>query len=176
MNTKSVLLLFSGLLLSGLTCSSYAQTQKTGNPEKAKTDVVLKDYGAQPTVINIEDHTEANSNYRMALWTGTHLQLTVMSIPPKGEVGLEQHLETDQFLRVESGKAKVMMGDSKDALTFVKEAEDNFAIIIPAGKWHNIISIGDEPLKLYSIYTPVEHPFGTVQQTKKDADEQEKTP
>ncbi len=175
MNTKSSLL-FLGLLIMGLNYYSCTQTNrdKENKTNITETNVVLKDYGTQPTVLNIEDYTEANSNYRTALWTGTYLQLTVMSIPVKGDVGLEQHMETDQFLRVESGKAKVMMGNSKDALTFVKEVGDNFAIIIPAGKWHNIINIGNEPLKLYSIYAPVHHPFGTVHKTQQDAEEQEK--
>jgi mannose-6-phosphate isomerase-like protein (cupin superfamily) len=96
-----------------------------------------------------------------------------MSIPVGGEVGLEQHTDTDQFLRVEDGQAKVLMGDTEKSLTFVKTAEKDFAIIVPAGKWHNIINTGDKPLKLYSIYAPVEHPHGTVHKTFEEAEEAE---
>ncbi len=176
MKTKSILL-FVSLSISGLIYVSCTQNQKNErsaeNKTKAKTDVLLKDYGAEPTVLNIEDYTMSNTNFRTALWTGTHLQVTLMSIPVGGEVGLEQHPATDQFLRVEDGTAKVMMGNSQDALNFTKEADDNFAILIPAGKWHNIINIGNKPLKLYSIYAPVQHPFGTVHKTHKDAEEAE---
>jgi len=136
-------------------------------------NVILQDYGAEPTVLNIDAYTMSNDNFRTALWTGTKLQVTLMSIPVGGEVGLEQHTETDQFLRVEDGQAKVMMGDSENSLTFVQIAEKDFAIIVPAGKWHNIINTGNKPLKLYSIYSPVEHPHGTVHKTFEEAEEAE---
>jgi mannose-6-phosphate isomerase-like protein (cupin superfamily) len=131
---------------------------------------MLKDYGAAPTVLDIDDYALSNNNFRTALWTGTFLQVTLMSIKVGGEVGLEQHADTDQFLRIEDGQAKVMMGDSENALTFVKTAEKDFAIIVPAGKWHNIINTGDKPLKLYSIYAPVEHSHGTVHKTFEEAE------
>jgi mannose-6-phosphate isomerase-like protein (cupin superfamily) len=139
----------------------------------AKADITLKDYGAEPTVLDIDAYAMSNSNFRMALWTGTKFQVTLMSIPVGGEVGLEQHSETDQFLRIEDGQAKVLMGNTKESLTFIKTAEKDYAIIIPAGKWHNIINTGKTPLKLYSIYAPVEHPHGTVHKTFEEAEEAE---
>ena len=141
--------------------------------EKASVVVTLKDYGAEPTVLDIDAYTVANDNFRTALWTGSLLQVTLMSIPVGGEVGLEQHNDTDQFLRIEEGEAKVVMGDSETSLTFIQTAEKDFAIIVPAGKWHNIINTGDKPLKLYSIYAPVEHPHGTVHKTFEEAEEAE---
>lgn len=99
-----------------------------------------------------------------------NLQMTVMSIEPGGEVGLEVHPELDQFLRIEQGKAKVVMGASKDNLDFEREAEDDFAIFVPANTWHNIINIGDEPLKLYSIYAPPNHPHSTVHKDYAEAE------
>lgn len=134
----------------------------------------LKDYGKQPFVVNIEEFTNSNDNYRTAVWTGEHLQMTLMSIPAGGEIGLEVHPDNDQFLRLESGKGLVQMGDSKDNLTFEKEAEADFGIFIPAGKWHNVKNNGDEDMKLYSIYSPVHHPFGTVHKTYEEAMEAEK--
>ena len=68
----------------------------------------------------------------------------------------------DQSLRIEEGMAQVLMGDSQDKLDFVRDVEDDYAIFVPAGKWHNIVNKGDKPLKLYSIYAPAEHPHGTV--------------
>lgn len=133
----------------------------------------LKDYGKQPFVVNIEDFTKSNTNFRTAVWTGEHLQMTLMHIPVGGDVGLEQHPDNDQFLRLEEGKAQVQMGDSKDNLDFNVEIEDDFGIFVPAGKWHNIVNTGDEPLKLYSIYSPVHHPASTIHATQAEAEEAE---
>ncbi len=133
----------------------------------------LKDYGKQPFVVDIEDFTTSNTNFRTAVWTGEHLQMTLMSIPVDGEIGLEIHTDTDQFLRIEQGKTRVYMGDSEDDLDFEEEAEEDFAIFIPAGKWHNIVNTGDEEVKIYSIYAPSHHPFGTIHETKEIADEAE---
>ncbi len=128
------------------------------------------DYGNEPYVVNIEDLTLDNENFRTAGWTGEHLQMTLMSIPVGGEVGTEVHGDTDQFLRLEQGAAKVVMGDAKGEWTFEEEVEDDYVIFIPAGKWHNIINTGDEDLKMYSIYAPSHHPHGTVHVTKADSD------
>ncbi|MBO1265871.1 cupin domain-containing protein [Proteiniclasticum sp. SCR006] len=126
----------------------------------------LKDYGANPLVINIEDATKDNKNYRTALWTGKNLQVTLMSIEVGEDIGLEVHHDIDQFLRIEEGKGLVQMGDSEDNLDFEKHAEDDDAIMVPAGKWHNLTNEGDKPLKVYSIYAPAEHPHGTVHKTR----------
>lgn len=124
-----------------------------------------QDKAGKPYVVNIEELTTENTNYRTAEWTGGFLQMTTMAIPVGGEVGLEIHTDTDQFLRIEAGKAKVVMGKQKDNLDFEQEAEDDFAIFVPSGYWHNILNIGNEPLKLYSIYAPPHHPVGTVHET-----------
>ena len=124
-----------------------------------------QDKAGKPYVVNIEELTTENTNYRTAEWTGGFLQMTTMAIPVGGEVGLEIHKDTDQFLRIEAGKAKVVMGTEKNNLDFAQEAEDDFAIFVPSGYWHNILNIGNEPLKLYSIYAPPHHPVGTVHET-----------
>lgn len=131
-------------------------------------DIDTNDYGGQPYVINIEDLTVNNDKFRVAKWTGANLQMTVMSIEVGSEVGLEVHQTHDQFLRVEKGKAKVQMGPTEENLDFEQTAEDDFAIFVPANTWHNITNIGDEPLKLYSIYAPTEHPKGTIHETYAD--------
>ena len=127
-----------------------------------------KDYGKDPYVVNIEDLTKQNTKFRVAKWTGDNLQMTVMSIQPGGEVGLEVHEDIDQFLRVEEGTARVEMGPTKDEVTFSEDVEDDWAIMVPAGTWHNIINTGDGPLKLYSIYAKPEHPHGTIHETPED--------
>ena len=128
------------------------------------------DHGKKPYVVDIEELTISNDNFRTAVWTGQFLQMTLMSIEVGSEIGLEVHNDTDQFLRIEQGEAKVMMGPTRDKLDFVEQADDDFAIFVPSGYWHNIINTGDELLKIYSIYAPSHHPFGTVHQTKQDAD------
>lgn len=125
----------------------------------------LKDYGAEPFVTNIEEATTQNDTFRTALWTGKNLQVTVMSIEAGEDIGLEVH-KGDQFLRIEAGQGLVQMGDSEENLNFEEKAEDDYAIMIPAGKWHNVTNTGDKALKIYSIYAPPEHPHGTVHKTR----------
>ena len=131
---------------------------------------INSDLGNQPAVVNIDKETKCNNNYRKAIWTGEHLQVTVMSIIPGGEIGLEIHENLDQFLRVEYGVASVYMGKTKPDVKFLGNANDNYAIIIPAGTWHNIINEQNIPLKMYSVYAPPKHPIGTVHKTKFDSD------
>lgn len=128
------------------------------------------DEGPKPYVVDIETATLVNDNYRTTLWTGSHLQMTVMSIEPDHDIGLEVHPDRDQFLRVESGTARVEMGPASDDLPFVREVEDDWVILVPAGTWHNVTNTGDAPLKLYALYGPPEHPHGTVHRTKAESD------
>ena len=128
------------------------------------------DYGPQPFVFNIEEATVENDKFRVAKWTGSNLQMTLMSIEPGDDIGLEVHDDHDQFLRIEQGDAKVVMGPAEDNLDFEAEAHDDFAIFVPAGSWHNVINTGSVPLKVYSIYAPSEHAHGTVHETKAEAD------
>lgn len=130
---------------------------------------VIKDFGGNPLVLNINETTKQNNTFRTALWTGTHLQVTLMSILPGEDVGLEIHPDVDQFLRIEQGQGLVQMGKSKENLDFTRNAYDDSAIFVPAGTWHNLTNTGNVPLKLYSIYAPPNHPFGTVHPTKADA-------
>lgn len=129
-----------------------------------------KDYGQQPFTINIEKAAEANQSYRTSLWTGKNLQVTLMSLAPREDIGLEVHQDHDQFIRIEDGRGLVEMGNRNNHLTFQQEVHDDYAIMIPAGKWHNLTNIGHKPLKLYSIYAPPEHPFGTIHKTKEVAE------
>lgn len=146
--------------------STYNSNFNRPNPQ-------LKDYGSNPFVIDIEEATEQNNTFRTALWTGNNLQVTLMSIDIGDDIGLEVHTGGDQFIRIEEGDALVMMGDSQDNLDFQRRVSDEYAIMIPAGKWHNIINLGNKPLKLYAIYAPPEHPQGTVHNTKQDAENSE---
>lgn len=110
------------------------------------------DYGPEPFIIDIEKAAQENTNYRAALWTGRHLQLTLMSIPVGGEIGLEMHSDTDQFLRIEIGHGIAMMGPSEKQLNNRQIVCSGYAVFVPAGTWHNIVNTGNCPLKIYTIY------------------------
>ena len=101
-----------------------------------------RDHGPRPHVIDINKATLQNNTYRTALWTGPHLQLTVMSIPPGEDIGLEVHPDTDQFIRIEEGQGMVQMGHSRRNLDFRQPVFKDFAVFVPAGTWHNITKAG----------------------------------
>ena len=118
---------------------------------------------------NIEKATEHNKTFRTVLWTGAHSQLTIMSIEPGDDIGVEVHPDTDQFFRVEEGHARVRSGPTRDFLNEVLDVQEDWAFIVPAGTWHNVTNTGPTPLKLYSVYAPANHRPGTVHPTKADA-------
>lgn len=130
----------------------------------------LRDYGPHPFTININEATKQNNTFRTALWSGTNLQVTLMRLGIGEDIGLEMHPHVDQFLRLEQGHGVVQMGKNKEHLDFIKTVSDDSAIVIPAGTWHNVTNTGHMPLKLYSIYSPPNHPFGTIHPTKADAE------
>lgn len=115
---------------------------------------------------HIEKDTEKNKYFRKVLFTGKHMQLVVMCLQGGEEIGNEIHKTVDQFFRVESGKAKFVLNEKE---THTVAAGD--AAIVPAGTWHNVINASKtEPLKLYTIYTPPNHPDGTIHKTKAEAE------
>lgn len=130
------------------------------------------DPGAVPMTVPVARLAQQNSNFRTTLWTGNHLQLTVMTIPPRGEIGLEMHPDTDQLLRVEAGQALVRMGTRRDRQEVQYRMTAGEAALIPCGIWHNVINLGAQPLKLSSLYAPPHHPRGTVHRTKAAAQAQ----
>ena len=122
---------------------------------------------------DIEQITLDNENFRTVVFTGDHAQLTVMRLAPGEEIGWEAHDDLDQFLRIEQGEARLEFGRSKDSIDEHHEVGDDWAIIVPAGVWHNVVNTGSNDLKLYSVYSPPEHPDGTVHATKADSDADE---
>ncbi|PIS23416.1 cupin domain-containing protein [candidate division WWE3 bacterium CG08_land_8_20_14_0_20_40_13] len=115
-------------------------------------------------VQNIEETTLENDFFRKVLFTGTYCQLVVMSLAPGEDIGAEVHETVDQFFRVESGVGKIVMGGEESQIS------DGFAIVVPAGVEHNLINTSqEEPLKLYTIYSPPNHPANRVHRTKAEA-------
>ena len=123
---------------------------------------------------DIEQVTLDNTTFRTVVFTGEHTQLTVMRIAPGEDIGREVHHDRDQFLRFEQGQARVELGRTEEAVDETHEVSDDWAVIIPAGTWHNVVNTGTDDLKLYSLYSPPEHPDGTVHVTKAEAEEAER--
>lgn len=115
---------------------------------------------------HIEKDTAKNKYFRQVLFTGRHLQLVVMSLQPKEEIGNEVHEQVDQFFRIEQGKARFVFNNTEEHLVGAGDA-----VVVPAGTYHNVINTSpSKPLKLYTIYTPPQHPAGTVHKTKAEAE------
>lgn len=116
----------------------------------------------------IEDLTLKNNYFRQVLYTAKHSQLVLMSLKPREEIGMEVHDSVDQFFRFEKGKGKVVINESEYMVS------DGDAVIVPSGSNHNVINVSEnEDLKLYTIYSPPNHPEGTIHETKADADKAE---
>ena len=115
-------------------------------------------------VANIETVTLENTNFRTVLYTGAHSQLVVMSLKPGEDIGMEVHDNVDQFFRFEQGTAKVIINGEE------QEVASEWAVIVPAGAKHNVINTGDVDLKLYTVYSPANHPDGTIHVTKGEAE------
>jgi mannose-6-phosphate isomerase-like protein (cupin superfamily) len=118
----------------------------------------------------IEKLTEKNGYFRQVLYTGKYAQLVVMCLQPGEEIGNEVHQTVDQFFRIEEGEAKFVFGGKEEHLV-----HDGDAVIVPAGTFHNVINTSNKKqLKLYTLYSPPNHPDGTIHKTKAEAEEAEK--
>jgi mannose-6-phosphate isomerase-like protein (cupin superfamily) len=124
---------------------------------------------------DIQKATLDNETFRTVLFTGEHAQLTVMRLKAGEDIGKEAHPGADQFIRIEQGEARVEFGSSEDRMDETHDVADDWAIVIPAGVWHNVVNTGTGDLKMYSLYAPPQHPDGTVHRTKQDAEAAERS-
>jgi len=122
---------------------------------------------------NIEQLTLDNSTFRTVVYTAGHTQLTLMRLAPGEDIGREVHPHLDQFLRLEAGTARVEYGNTEDVIEETHDVAADWAFIVPAGVWHNVVNTGEDEVKLYSLYSPPEHADGTIHRTKQDAEEAE---
>jgi mannose-6-phosphate isomerase-like protein (cupin superfamily) len=123
---------------------------------------------------DIEKATVDNTTFRTVLFTGAHAQLTVMRLAPGEDIGREAHHDRDQFLRIEQGRARVELGRTEGTVDETHDVGDGWAAVVPAGVWHNLVNTGTEDVKLYSLYSPPEHPPETVHRTRAEAEEAER--
>lgn len=118
---------------------------------------------------NIEDEALKNDFFRKVIFTGPHSQLVVMCLKPGEDIGMEVHDKVDQFIRIEKGEGRAILGGEEYLLS------DGVAVVVPAGTHHNIVNTSiKEPMMLYTVYSPPNHPDGTIHKTKKEADKDEK--
>jgi len=116
-------------------------------------------------VTNIEKDTTENENFRKVIFTAPHSQLVLMSLKPNEEIGNEVHQDNDQFFRIDAGEGKIVFDNTDE-----HAISNGFAVVVPAGTWHNVINTSSEkPLRLYTIYSPAHHPDGTIHKTKEEA-------
>lgn len=131
--------------------------------------MIPQDIGPSPQSFDLEQATRENRRYRNVVWSGRHLQLTLMSIPAGSDIGLEMHPDTDQFLRIDAGRGRAQIGASRETLDFDGEVSDGWCVLIPAGTWHNVSNIGSEPMQIYALYAPAHHKPGKIHETAADA-------
>ena len=124
---------------------------------------------------DIERTTLENGTFRTVVFTGEHAQLTVMMLGPGEDIGREAHPATDQFIRIEQGRGRVEFGRVEERVDETYDVEGDWAIVVPAGVWHNVVNTGTEELKLYSLYAPPVHPAGTIHRTKAEAEAAERS-
>jgi mannose-6-phosphate isomerase-like protein (cupin superfamily) len=118
---------------------------------------------------SIEKQTLKNKYFRRVLFTGKHAQLVVMCLKGGEEIGNEVHHDVDQFFRIEKGELRFVFNNGKE----VHVAKDGDGVVVPAGTWHNVINISKEESKLYTVYSPPNHPDGTIHKTKAEAEKAE---
>jgi len=119
-------------------------------------------------VINIEEATKANDNFRKVLYTAKHSQLVLMALKPSEEIGMEVHEDNDQFFRIDAGEGRVIIDGNE------YEIRDGFAVVVPAGSMHNVMNTSQTDfLRLYTIYSPAHHQDGIIKETKEQAETDE---
>jgi mannose-6-phosphate isomerase-like protein (cupin superfamily) len=150
------------VLLAGLGCTN--PTGASSNERRAPQSDALEARSSRGLVTDIEKVTEQNSDFRRVVFTAKHSQLVVMALPPGEHIGAETHRDVDQFFRVEEGSGEVLLGSERRSIG------PGSAIVVPAGTKHDVMSSGDKPLKLYTIYSPPQHRDGVVHHTRADAE------
>lgn len=133
----------------------YHQAPPLHMPMPLNVSNSFNDYGKEPFALDLYLAAKQNNAYRTVIWTGDYFQVTLMSIDVGDDIGLEVHPKTNQFTYIVGDQGLIQMGDSKNNLSYNMKAIEGFAMIVPAGTWHNITNTGNTPLKMYTIYAPI---------------------
>ncbi|HSI70142.1 MAG TPA: cupin domain-containing protein [Gillisia sp.] len=164
-----------GIFICSLTGCKGNNSQPENSAETVNVNIETnnepEEEGGEPWVLNIEEATVNNDHYRTEQWTGKYMQMVLMSVKPGEEIDLEVHEGHDQFIRIEQGEGRVLMGKTREDLSFDETVTDDWAIFIPAGYYHNVKNTGQVDLKVYTIYSPKEHGKGTIHKTYEEARE-----
>ena len=159
---------------------STSKAARAGEPKKepprCSDGSENKDLGNSPHVFDLTAEAINNENFRTALWTGRNLQLTVMDLAPGEETGVEYHPGTDQILGIVRGNGEVLFGRKEGELSEQHPISIGSAVMIPSGVYHNLKNTSRSPLKIFSVYAPKKHPFGTVDKTREDSEKRESKP
>lgn len=151
-------------------CMMYHHSPPHHMPMPLDVSNNFMDHGKEPFALDLYQAAKQNETYRTVIWTGEYFQVTLMSIDVGDDIGLEVHPKANQFTYIVDGQGLIQMGNSKDNLYYDMNGSKGFAMLVPAGTWHNITNTGNTPLKMYTIYAPPIHPFGAVEMTKSDAE------
>ncbi|WP_462280089.1 cupin domain-containing protein [Salinivirga cyanobacteriivorans] len=172
MNKKTTIIvavsIFTLLTLTG--CQQTKQEEVKTDKTSTKS-VTPPNANVSPMILNIAEATKNNQAYRHVRWTGNNLQMVLMTLKPGEIIDLEMHNHIDQFIRIEEGEAHILAGKTKNDFTIDKEVSDGWAVLIPGGYWHKVENIGERNLKIYTLYSPPEHPKETYHKTYDEAAE-----
>lgn len=149
---------------NGELCNPYGKLL----PDAEKYTKHIYDHGNDPYVFSIPESVRWSNDYRRALWSGEHMQLLSMTIPQGEEIGIESHDGADQLVIVWEGSGEVMLGRSPNRMSCAEKLSAGSAVLIPAGCYHNIRNTSRLPMRLITVYSPMQEPYGTVQKNKPD--------
>lgn len=135
-----------------------------------RNSIEPSDRGGEALILPLGQYVLRNDAFRRALYTGEHLQLTEMCVAVGDHIGAESHSQTDQMICIVEGEAAVYVGTNPQDATLIGTASGGDAILIPAGTFHDLLNAGRTPLRLFSVYAPPSHPYGTVEQTRPTED------
>ena len=124
--------------------------------------------GSIPHVTDLRQETLNNTLFYTTRWTSKNMQFALMSVPVNTETGLDVHYNSDQFFYIEKGDALVYMGSCYDCLNIQTRVYEGYAIVVPAGTWHNVVNISGSDLKMFSIFAPALHSYNTVFRTTQE--------
>jgi mannose-6-phosphate isomerase-like protein (cupin superfamily) len=106
----------------------------------------------------------ANNYFRRVAETGGKMQVVLMSLAVGEEIGMEVHPDNEQMLLNVAGQGKTILNGEAENFN------EGDMVLVRAGVEHNFINVGQEPLKIITLYSPPHHADGTIHKTKAEAE------